>query len=152
MSETAGIEIVPLFGMFLRQKTFLEKIDEIINRDMIGCEGCDECLEDLCYSCFGCKPELWEEYDGTARKVGYGHLLSKLFLTYYLSDPRIPDEAKEKLRSCPIEHVKSFLDLDIFGISKCLDKLLEMQEILDKNGMVEGTIHRYLIAARKQKG
>ena len=61
MSET-GIEIVPLFGMFLRQKTFLEKIDEIINRDMIGCEGCDECLEDLCYSCFGCKPELWKEY------------------------------------------------------------------------------------------
>lgn len=29
MSET-GTEIVPLFGMFLRQKTFLEKIDEII--------------------------------------------------------------------------------------------------------------------------
>ena len=123
MSET-GIEIVPLFGMFLRQKTFLEKIDEIINRDMIGCEGCDECLEDLCYSCFGCKPELWEEYDGTARKIGYGHLLSKLFLTYYLSDPRIPDEAKQMLRSSPVEHVKSFLDLDIFGISKCLDKLL----------------------------
>lgn len=39
-----------------------------------------------------------------------------------------------------------------FSVEKCLDKLLEMQEVLDKNGMVEGTIHRYLIAARKQKG
>lgn len=39
-----------------------------------------------------------------------------------------------------------------FSVEKCLDKLLEMQEILDKNGMVEGTIHRYLIAARKQEG
>ena len=39
-----------------------------------------------------------------------------------------------------------------FSVEKCLDKLLGMQEILDKNGMVEGTIHRYLIVARKQKG
>ena len=29
MAET-GIEIVPLFGMFLRQKTFLEKILSIV--------------------------------------------------------------------------------------------------------------------------
>ena len=31
-----------------------------------------------------------------------------------------------------------------------LDKLLEMQEVIDKNGFVEGTIHRYLIVAKKK--
>ena len=36
-----------------------------------------------------------------------------------------------------------------FSVEKCFDKLLAMQEEIDKNGYVEGTIHRYLIVARK---
>ena len=37
-----------------------------------------------------------------------------------------------------------------FSVEKCFDKLLEMQEIIDKNGVMEGTIHRYLLVARKK--
>ena len=37
-----------------------------------------------------------------------------------------------------------------FSVEKCFDKLLEMQEVIDKNGFVEGTIHRYLIVAKKK--
>lgn len=36
-----------------------------------------------------------------------------------------------------------------FSVDKCFDKLLEMQKKIDKCGFVEGTIHRYLIAAKK---
>lgn len=38
-----------------------------------------------------------------------------------------------------------------FSVDKCFDELLEMQKILDRDGKVEGTIHRYLIVARKNK-
>ena len=37
-----------------------------------------------------------------------------------------------------------------FSVEKCFDKLLKMQEEIDKNGKVVGTIHRYLIIARKK--
>ena len=37
-----------------------------------------------------------------------------------------------------------------FSVEKCFDKLLEMQEVIDKNGVLEGTIHRYLIVAKKK--
>ena len=37
-----------------------------------------------------------------------------------------------------------------FSVKKCFDKLLEMQKVIDKTGVVEGTIHRYLIVAQKQ--
>lgn len=37
-----------------------------------------------------------------------------------------------------------------FSVEKCFDKLLAMQEEIDKNGFVEGTIHRYLIVAKKK--
>ncbi|MCR4690545.1 MAG: class I SAM-dependent methyltransferase [Lachnospiraceae bacterium] len=36
-----------------------------------------------------------------------------------------------------------------FSVEKCFDRLLGMQEEIDKNGFVEGTIHRYLIVAKK---
>ena len=36
-----------------------------------------------------------------------------------------------------------------FSVSKCFERLLKMQEIIDRDGRLEGTIHRYLIAARK---
>ena len=36
-----------------------------------------------------------------------------------------------------------------FSVDKCFDKLLEMQEEIDNQGFVEGTIHRYLIVAKK---
>lgn len=36
-----------------------------------------------------------------------------------------------------------------FSVDRCFDRLLAMQEELEKTGEVRGTIHRYLIAARK---
>ncbi len=36
-----------------------------------------------------------------------------------------------------------------FSVEKCLDALLKMQEILERDGQIQGTIHRYLIVARK---
>ena len=37
-----------------------------------------------------------------------------------------------------------------FSVEKCFDRLLKMQEIIDRDGFVEGTIHRYLIVAKKK--
>ncbi len=37
-----------------------------------------------------------------------------------------------------------------FSVDKCFEKLLKMQEIIDKSGVYEGTIHRYLIVAKKK--
>jgi Methylase involved in ubiquinone/menaquinone biosynthesis len=36
-----------------------------------------------------------------------------------------------------------------FSVDRCFDKLLEMQALLERDGAVEGTIHRYLLVARK---
>jgi hypothetical protein len=36
-----------------------------------------------------------------------------------------------------------------FSVEKCFDHLLRMQEVIEKEGKIEGTIHRYLIIARK---
>lgn len=36
-----------------------------------------------------------------------------------------------------------------FSVDKCFDQLLKMQENIDKHGKIEGTIHRYLIVAKK---
>ena len=36
-----------------------------------------------------------------------------------------------------------------FSVDKCFEQLLEMQKIIDTAGKIEGTIHRYLIIARK---
>lgn len=36
-----------------------------------------------------------------------------------------------------------------FSVEKCFERLLKMQEIIDRDGKLEGTIHRYLIAAKK---
>lgn len=36
-----------------------------------------------------------------------------------------------------------------FSVEKCFSQLLEMQKMFDETGKVEGTIHRYLIIARK---
>lgn len=39
-----------------------------------------------------------------------------------------------------------FLD---FSVDRCFERLLKMQGILEEKGEIEGTIHRYLIVARK---
>ena len=39
-----------------------------------------------------------------------------------------------------------------FSVDRCFDRLLEMQETVERKGRVEGTIHRYLIAAKKPEG
>ena len=36
-----------------------------------------------------------------------------------------------------------------FSVDKCFERLLKMQENIDKYGKIEGTIHRYLIVAKK---
>lgn len=36
-----------------------------------------------------------------------------------------------------------------FSVEKCFDKLLAMQKIIEEKGFVEGTIHRYMMVARK---
>jgi len=38
-----------------------------------------------------------------------------------------------------------------FSVDRCLDKLMELQRLIDNGGVIEGTVHRYLIAARKPK-
>ncbi|MGN0482339.1 MAG: class I SAM-dependent methyltransferase [Lachnospiraceae bacterium] len=37
-----------------------------------------------------------------------------------------------------------------FTVDKCFEHLLKMQEVIDEKGEIEGTIHRYLIVAKKQ--
>lgn len=37
-----------------------------------------------------------------------------------------------------------------FSVDKCLDALLKMQEKIEKDGYVEGRIHRYMIVAKKK--
>ena len=36
-----------------------------------------------------------------------------------------------------------------FSVEKCMGNLLEMQNNLERDGKIEGTIHRYLIVAGK---
>ena len=40
-----------------------------------------------------------------------------------------------------------FLD---FSVDKCFDRLLKLQEVIDKDGVINGTTHRYYIVARKK--
>lgn len=36
-----------------------------------------------------------------------------------------------------------------FSVDKCFEQLLKMQKMIDKDGRIVGTIHRYLIVAKK---
>lgn len=36
-----------------------------------------------------------------------------------------------------------------FSVDRCFENLLKMQKIIEENGMLEGTTHRYLIVAKK---
>ncbi len=38
-----------------------------------------------------------------------------------------------------------------FSVDKCFERLLKMQEMIEREGRIEGTIHRYLIVARKSQ-
>ncbi len=38
-----------------------------------------------------------------------------------------------------------------FSVERCFDQLLKMQEIVERDGYVEGTVHRYLIVAKKEQ-
>jgi len=37
-----------------------------------------------------------------------------------------------------------------FSVEKCFDRLLQLQKIIDRDGKIEGTTHRYLIVAQKK--
>lgn len=36
-----------------------------------------------------------------------------------------------------------------FSVDRCLNQLMEMQRVIEKERYIEGTIHRYLIVAKK---
>ena len=36
-----------------------------------------------------------------------------------------------------------------FSVDRCFDRLLRMQEIIERDGRISGTVHRYLIVAKK---
>lgn len=36
-----------------------------------------------------------------------------------------------------------------FSVERCFEQLLKMQEMIEENGFIQGTIHRYLIVAKK---
>ena len=36
-----------------------------------------------------------------------------------------------------------------FSVDRCFDSLIKMQKVIEEKGFIEGTIHRYLIVARK---
>lgn len=38
-----------------------------------------------------------------------------------------------------------------FSVERCFDRLLDMQTLIEKNGQIRGTIHRYLILAQKRR-
>lgn len=37
-----------------------------------------------------------------------------------------------------------------FSVEKCLDRLLKAQKIIDERGVIEGTIHRFMLTAQKK--
>ena len=37
-----------------------------------------------------------------------------------------------------------------FSVDRCFERLLEMQRVLERDGVIQGTIHRYLICAQKK--
>lgn len=39
-----------------------------------------------------------------------------------------------------------------FSVDGCFDRLLKMQETIEREGRVSGTVHRYLIVAKKPEG
>ena len=38
-----------------------------------------------------------------------------------------------------------------FSVDGCFDRLLELQKTIERDGMIKGTTHRYLIVARKDR-
>ena len=38
-----------------------------------------------------------------------------------------------------------------FSVERCFDRLLRLQETIDRNGKIEGTTHRFLIVAKKNR-
>ena len=38
-----------------------------------------------------------------------------------------------------------------FSVDGCFDRLLEVQKTIERDGMIKGTTHRYLIVARKDR-
>ena len=38
-----------------------------------------------------------------------------------------------------------------FSVDRCFEQLLKLQEMIEENGVIEGTVHRYMIVAKKTK-
>ena len=38
-----------------------------------------------------------------------------------------------------------------FSVDRCFENLLKLQEMIEENGVIEGTVHRYMIVAKKMK-
>ncbi|MCM1083573.1 MAG: class I SAM-dependent methyltransferase [Clostridium sp.] len=66
-------------------------------------------------------------------------------------------QAEEAYRSIKFYDVGAFVwfahviewEFPDFSVDGCFSKLLKMQQIIEKDGFVQGTIHRYLIVAKK---
>ena len=37
-----------------------------------------------------------------------------------------------------------------FSVDRCFDRLLQLQKIIERDGIITGTTHRYLIVAKKK--
>ena len=67
-------------------------------------------------------------------------------------------EAQEAFRPIVFYDIGAFVwfariiewEFPSFSVEKCFDRLLKMEEILEKEGKITGTIHRFLIVARKK--
>lgn len=66
-------------------------------------------------------------------------------------------EAKEDFRPIYFYNVGAFVwyahiiewEFPNFSVDRCFERLLKMQETIENKGRIEGTIHRYLIIAKK---
>lgn len=66
-------------------------------------------------------------------------------------------EAKEDFRPIYFYDVGAFVwyahiiewEFPNFSVDRCFERLLKMQEMIENKGRIEGTIHRYLIIAKK---
>lgn len=66
-------------------------------------------------------------------------------------------QAEEAFRTITFYDVGAFVwfariiewEFPDFSVDRCFEKLLKMQKVLEDNGKIEGTIHRYLIVAKK---
>lgn len=107
----------------------------------VGSHNDRELIELLC-------PDSPESFQNAAL-----HIQSELFRNAGFSILR-SEEAYRPLRFYDVGALVWFAriiewEFQGFSVESCFDRLLQAQQILERNGSVDGTIHRYLIVAKK---